>query len=255
MSHQPKPTTSLEGKIYFRVFYDGSRYRGWARQRDKPTLQAVFSEALQKTGAKTVGLKAFSRTDAEVNAASQIVMVMGSCVRPRALNRVLPEDVSITHYATRLGEVKSKTYVYVCRRRWRNPTLVAKVCEMLQQSDLLARLYKKGGAPPTERCLIELLSTTRHEYVFLKAKGFGYQQARKIVGYLELVDAVGSIPEKPSGVTSADPRGLILLNIDVVGDWVELEEGLAKVKRYLSSTVSTMGWFASLYGFMLAQFS
>lgn len=242
----------LSGKIYVRVFYDGTHYRGWAKQKDAPSIQATLEEALKQTGASISGVRAFSRTDAGVSALSQIVRVSGQSVRLGAANRVLPEDVAITHYAKAVGAVKWKTYVYVKRDRWRNPSLVAQAIRRLQQGGLIRRLYKTGGAPPTQDWTIELLPAHTHEYVFFKAKGFGYQQVRMVMGYLEAVDREASIRVSPAKARPAEAEGLVLLRVETEADWVELADGLLKAKKYLWSKISGLEWLLSLYRFMSA---
>lgn len=244
----------LGGKIYFKVFYDGGGYRGWAKQKDKNTVQATLEEALKKTGARVDGLSAFSRTDAGVSALSQIVRVRGNSIRPAATNRVLPEDIAITHYSTKLEGLKSKTYVYIKGDRWRRPSLVQQAVQRVLVTGG-AELYKKGGAPPTRNLSIELLSTESQEYVFFKAKGFGYQQVRMVMGYLEAVDSQGCVTIDRSKISPAEAAGLILLKVELGGDWVEVENGVVKVKRYLHSKISDLEHKLSLYRFMSCHFT
>ncbi|MEM0119949.1 MAG: hypothetical protein QW453_02185 [Thermoprotei archaeon] len=244
----------FNGKVYFRLFYDGVRYRGWSKQKSGLTVQAVLERALMETGCELGRLRAFSRTDAGVRALSQIVALEGQSIRPLAVNRVLPDDMAITHYTTRLGEVLSKTYVYVKNGRWLHPKTVIKACDELYRMDVSNMFYKKGGAKPSGPLKTEFISTHTDEFIFFKAKGFGYQQLRRIVGYLTFVDSIGEIPKRYSNIHPARPEGLILLNIDSTADWVELAEGLAKVKRYLSSKISELEWSLSVYRFVLACF-
>lgn len=251
----PHGQPCFDGKVYLKVFYDGVRYKGWAKQKGEPTIQAAFEDALRKTGAEIVGIAAFSRTDAGVSALSQVVRVRGQGIRPTALNRTLPEDIAITHYSTSLGGVKSKTYVYVRGEKWRHPQLVAEAAERLQKTGLLGKLYKSGGAPPTSECEIELLSTHAQEYIFFKAKGFGYQQVRMAVGYLEAVDSAGSFPKSLSKIRPAEACGLILLEVEVAGEWTRLEEGILKAKRYLASKLESLERTLSLYRFMSHPFA
>ncbi|PSO09284.1 hypothetical protein B9Q04_01185 [Candidatus Marsarchaeota G2 archaeon BE_D] len=239
--------------MYFRLFYDGAHYAGWSKQKDKPTVQCVLENALLKTGCVVKRIKAFSRTDGGVSSLSQIIALEGLSVRPLAANRVLPKDVAITHYATHLGKVSSKTYVYVKKGRWLHPEVVNEAYSKLNREGGLNKLYKKGGATPSESCQIEFLSTATNEFIFFRARGFGYQQVRRIVGYLTLADSTGTPPTQFSSVHSANPRGLILVKISDDGaNWVMLEEGLIKVRRYLSSKISDLEWSLSVYRCMFA---
>lgn len=242
----------LDGKVYFKLFYDGAHYSGWSKQKTRLTVQGALESALLKTGCEVKHISAFSRTDAGVSSLSQIIALEGFSVRPLAVNMVLPNDVAITHYATQLRKVSSKTYVYVKKGRWLHPEVVSEAYSKLNREGVLSKLYKRGGAPPTEDCEIEFLSTTMNELIFFRARGFGYQQVRRIVGYLTLADSMGKPPTQFSGLHSAEPRGLILAKIDVDANWVALEEGLIKVRRYLSSKISDLEWSLSLYRCMFA---
>jgi tRNA pseudouridine(38-40) synthase len=251
MTQRDREATVLNGKIYFRIFYDGAHYYGWAKQKAKPTIQGALEHAVASTGGHLDSLRASSRTDARVSAVSQIVGVQGSNIRPDAINAVLPPDVAITHYATRLEGIYSKTYVYVRVPRWRDPELVAQAVAHLDRHNLIGALYKKGGAAPVNRIKVGLVSAENCEYVFFKAEGFGYQQVRKIMGYLDLVDSRGELPRCLPSTPVADPRGLILLNTEAQGDWVKLEQGVSKATKHIMAVLKELEWSASIYRLML----
>ena len=85
--------------------YEGTRFKGWARQPGLRTVEGLLEEALAVVLGETVRLRVAGRTDAGVHALAQVA----SCVvtRPvrscdrlrRSLNALLPEDVAVTSVA------------------------------------------------------------------------------------------------------------------------------------------------------------
>lgn len=80
--------------------YDGTRYRGWQRQPDAPTVQATCERALEAVLGQAVAVVAAGRTDSGVHARGQVVhldppdrMAPGELLG--AWNAHLPDDVWI----------------------------------------------------------------------------------------------------------------------------------------------------------------
>src|SRR3990170_8244354 len=55
------------------IAYDGTAFRGWARQREQRTVQGVLEAALQRFLGHTPRLAVAGRTDAGVHARGQVV--------------------------------------------------------------------------------------------------------------------------------------------------------------------------------------
>lgn len=87
--------------ILLKVGYDGSRFSGWQRQKNKMTVQQTLEEALEALLKNPTVVTASGRTDAGVHARGQVVnfYAPGSRVPPAsyapALNRLLPPDIRI----------------------------------------------------------------------------------------------------------------------------------------------------------------
>jgi tRNA pseudouridine38-40 synthase len=80
--------------------YDGTGFRGWARQPGKRTVEGVVREALATVFPRAEGLAVAGRTDAGVHATGQVASVEVDGGPPvaratEALNSALPEDVAI----------------------------------------------------------------------------------------------------------------------------------------------------------------
>jgi tRNA pseudouridine38-40 synthase len=80
--------------------YDGTGFRGWARQPGERTVEGVLREALEVVFPRSDGLAVAGRTDAGVHATGQVASVDVDGGPPveraaEALNAALPEDVAV----------------------------------------------------------------------------------------------------------------------------------------------------------------
>lgn len=81
------------------VAYDGTRFRGWARQPEARTVQGEIEAALERLFRGPVPLTVAGRTDAGVHASGQVANFRAEASPPadlrRALNALTPEDIAI----------------------------------------------------------------------------------------------------------------------------------------------------------------
>lgn len=87
-------------RIKLTVAYDGTQYSGWQIQPNAPTVEAVLDAAIMKLTGEPVHVTGASRTDAGVHAFGNVAVFDTAATIPGArwayaLNRYLPEDVSI----------------------------------------------------------------------------------------------------------------------------------------------------------------
>jgi tRNA pseudouridine38-40 synthase len=120
-------------KLKLTLEYDGTEFRGWARQPGHRTIEAALREALDAVFPHWDGLAVAGRTDAGVHAKGQVasVEVEGGPPHERvaeALSTVLPDDVAVVAAETAGPEfharfsARSRTYRYrVLARRRRSP--------------------------------------------------------------------------------------------------------------------------------------
>jgi tRNA pseudouridine38-40 synthase len=103
--------------------YEGTAYRGWARQPEERTVQGVLEEALATVLREPVRLSVAGRTDAGVHAWAQVASFRTEAhdLAPerllRSLNGLLPEDISVLRAAPApegfaAREARSRTYQY-----------------------------------------------------------------------------------------------------------------------------------------------
>ena len=113
--------------------YDGSGFRGWARQPGERTVEQVLRETLDRTYPGWSELAVAGRTDTGVHATGQVasVRVAGGPPPARAqpaLNAALPDDIVVvaaaeqpTEFSARYS-ARSRAYRYrILRRRVRSP--------------------------------------------------------------------------------------------------------------------------------------
>lgn len=87
-------------RIALGIEYDGSRYFGWQRQREVPTIQAEVERALSKIADQPISVQCAGRTDAGVHACSQIVHFDTEADRQSGawtlgMNANLPPDIAV----------------------------------------------------------------------------------------------------------------------------------------------------------------
>jgi tRNA pseudouridine38-40 synthase len=88
------------GILKLTLEYDGTGFRGWARQPGARTIEGVVREALGAVYLAWEGLAVAGRTDTGVHATGQVVSVMVEAGPPleraaEALSSALPEDVAV----------------------------------------------------------------------------------------------------------------------------------------------------------------
>lgn len=114
----------MERRFYaMRLWYDGGRFRGFARQPGLPTVEEALEEALRRAGIQA-HLAVAARTDAGVHAVSQVVSFAArAALDPDALRRTvnaaLPDGVAVVDVWTEprgfhaRASALSRTYVYL----------------------------------------------------------------------------------------------------------------------------------------------
>ncbi|HSO02402.1 MAG TPA: tRNA pseudouridine synthase A, partial [Gaiellaceae bacterium] len=113
--------------------YDGTGFRGWARQPGERTIEGELREALDAVYPGWKGLAVAGRTDTGVHATGQVASLdVGAGAPPEraadALNAELPPDVAVLHaeraepdFHARFS-ARSRAYRYrILRRRARSP--------------------------------------------------------------------------------------------------------------------------------------
>jgi tRNA pseudouridine38-40 synthase len=113
--------------------YDGTAFRGWARQPGERTVEGVVRDGLDSVFPGWSGLAVAGRTDAGVHAVGQVTSLRAEGGPPveqasAALNSELPEDVAVVgveeappDFHARFS-ARSRSYRYrVLRRRVRSP--------------------------------------------------------------------------------------------------------------------------------------
>lgn len=100
------------------IEYDGTAFRGWAKQPGFRTVQAELERALEVVRREPTKLTVAGRTDAGVHAWAQVASHPGDPADARSLNAVLPDDVAVvesvaaaTSFDAR-ADARSRTYCY-----------------------------------------------------------------------------------------------------------------------------------------------
>lgn len=217
------------------IEYDGTAYHGWQRQAREDTIQGRIEAAIRRLTGQAVSLIGSGRTDAGVHALGQVanfrcLSTLSADVVLRALNALLPGDISIVHCGTAPAafharfDAREKTYRYSLLNRfcpaaigrqyhWHIrqpldvPAMRAALAHLVGTHDF--KSFEGAGSPRihTIRTLIDAgLACTGDGRIELtvSANGFLKHMVRNIVGTLV---AVGRGKIAPEGVcTILDAR-------------------------------------------------
>lgn len=108
------------------IAYDGTAFKGWARQPGLRTVQAEVEGALDQLFGGPVELTVAGRTDAGVHALGQVASFEAERETPdslrRALNALTPEDVSILAAAPAPDGFDARRHARSRRYRYRLET-------------------------------------------------------------------------------------------------------------------------------------
>ena len=119
-------------RLKLTVEYDGTGFRGWARQPEERTVEGEMRRALDELYGSVAGLAVAGRTDTGVHALANVVSVDVEGGPPaeraaEALNSVLPDDVAVVRSEQASAEfharfdARARSYRYrVWRRRERS---------------------------------------------------------------------------------------------------------------------------------------
>lgn len=234
--------------------YDGSRYAGWQRQPDQPTIQEAVETALFQLTQRTVAVIGAGRTDSGVHALGQVVSF---CIDrdwtphewTRGFNARLPEDIAVRSAAIMPDEfharysARGKLYEYRILNRPERPAVdrayvwhVYKPLDhesMRQAASFLIGSHNftsfEGTLTDNEdpMCHLQQLSLTQQGDTFLiraYADRFLKHMVRAIVGTLVEVGHAKRTPRSLAEVLAAKDRtaagrtapahGLFLVRVD-----------------------------------------
>ena len=177
-----------EKNIKLILAYDGGRYHGWQRQKDKLTIQGIIEEKIQIMVEKPIKLIASGRTDAGVHAFSQVcnfltISKIGPEAIKRGLNSLLPDDIFVKDAEYVLPEfharysTRSKTYEYRILNREAPDIFLRNYLWHIRMS-----LDKEKMA----KSLVSLVG--RHDFSCFRSSGSGNTNAVRSITRAELHD-------------------------------------------------------------------
>ena len=237
-------------RIRITIAYDGTDYHGWQVQPELKTIQGTLEQVFGAIEGRPVHVAGSGRTDAGVHALAQVAAVdMENPIPPgnlrRAVNRLLPPDIRVTHVEEAAAnfnpryDAQRKTYEYrifrgeICppfERRYVThhpyPLDVERMLEAVTlfegQHDFSAFAASderdKLGASKVRTVFCSKLSLEAERMIYsVTGSGFLKHMVRNVVGTLieagkGNIEDLAALPEK-SGPT-APAKGLFLISVE-----------------------------------------
>ncbi len=219
--------------VALRIAYDGSGFRGLARQPEGHTIEDALIEALRPEGYVEGSLRCGSRTDAGVSAAQNVLKA--ALDRPHlkglipAVQHRLPEGIWLTGVAPidadwNVQHARARTYQYVAPAQGEDPARLGAACAaFVGEHDFtaFARIEDRKAVRPVTDFTVR--PHGGHWAFEITAPGFLWNQVRRMVdaalavgqGRAEASDIEASFASKePHGsFGSAPPEGLMLQRV------------------------------------------
>jgi tRNA pseudouridine38-40 synthase len=221
-------------KLKLTLEYDGTGFRGWARQPGLRTVEGALREALDSVFPRWDGLAVAGRTDSGVHAQGQVASVSteGGPAAERAaeaLNAVLPEDIAVRaaepapdDFHARFS-AQSRSYRYRVRTDSSRPALDARRALWWPQAVEVAALGEAAALLQGEHDFRAFTPTETQHDVFLRdvrgaawqhegeqldftitADSFLRHMVRTLVG--TMLESGSSAPERIAGLLDGRPR-------------------------------------------------
>lgn len=244
---------TLGRNIKLLVEYDGTRYHGWQRQANAPTIQQTLEEGIARVVGHEVTLFGSGRTDAGVHALGQVANFHTSASiaaerLPHAINANVPDDIAVLRAEDAAPDfharysARRKTYRYRIVRRAVRPAVGAAfvhwhrfpldVAAMQRAAGLFlgehdfAAFESHSAGEGTVRTITrsDLSEAGERLDYYVTANGFLYNMVRAMVGTLleigsgrrpadDVTRLLASRDRKRAGRT-APAKGLCLMQVD-----------------------------------------
>ncbi|WP_038267457.1 tRNA pseudouridine(38-40) synthase TruA [Peptoclostridium litorale] len=218
------------------IEYKGTRYSGWQRQTNAPTVQGEIEKVLYKVTGQKISVNGSSRTDAGVHACGKCINFRADISipverLPFALNAHLPKDIAVID--AQLAHIdfhsryhaKGKKYVYnIYNRRFPSPIHmdycwhVAKKLDVQRMREAAQYIigshdfgaFKSTGAsnPSDVRTVytIEFIENDDMISMEISGKSFLYNMVRIIMGTLVDVGLGKKNPEEIKDIILSKDR-------------------------------------------------
>lgn len=232
------------------IEYDGTLFRGWAKQPGVRTIQQELETALKIVRREETKLTVAGRTDAGVHAWAQVASHAGEPANVRSINSLLPDDIAVLSSEAAhesfdaRSDATSRTY---CYRVWNHRERPA-----LMRGRVLWCAYRLDQAL-LDACTELLLG--QHDFEAFTLSQQPYEHYRRTVRRAEWVQGERLLEFWIEGdkFTRRMVRGLVAFQIDVargareIGDFARLLEGAPRAEG--GGTAAAHGLYLASVGF------
>ncbi|MGK2878801.1 MAG: tRNA pseudouridine(38-40) synthase TruA [Solirubrobacterales bacterium] len=232
------------------IEYDGTEFRGWAKQPGVRSVQEELEKALRIVRREETRLTVAGRTDAGVHAWAQVASHLGDPANVRSINSLLPADIAVLSSDAAAADfdarsdATSRTY---CYRVWNHRERPA-----LMRGRVLWCAY---GLDPELLTACTGLLVGQHDFEAFTLSQQPYEHYRRTVRRAEWIQDERLLEFWIEGdkFTRRMVRGLVAFQIDVargarkIEDFARLLEGAPRAAG--GGTAPAHGLYLASVGF------
>lgn len=223
-----------EPRIAVKFAYDGTRFHGFQRQPDKPTVEGELVRALTEVGAirsaRECGYRSSSRTDRGVSALGNVVSFRTSFPPEQLCSAINSEMEDVWAYSAVIVPddfnprfAKQRWYRYLLARNARDRALLEEALSRFVGAHDFSDYARRDERNPVRKIDSIVISDLDIFYAIdFRAESFLWNMVRRIVwvagecsaGRMPLEEVGPEATKRPARIGLAPPEFLVLMDVD-----------------------------------------
>ncbi|MEM3615873.1 MAG: tRNA pseudouridine(38-40) synthase TruA [Candidatus Methanomethylicia archaeon] len=238
-----------EEKYAMKIFYIGSKYYGFVKQKDKPTIEGCLRRTFEDASEKRrIQITYASRTDRGVHAIGQTITINLKNIDFEKLNENLPEDIAIwayckvpKHFDARKSTIYRHYKYIISNENLDINKMEASLKSLIGIHDFRKICYKTHG-PVIRRIYYTRVERLENNYISIEIIGSKF--ARGLVrGIVTIITKIGEEDAKSvwdyigrgGKISMAPPENLYLIDAYYPLKYQLIDNGIIKAMKTLEN--------------------